>query len=309
MGRLLVRRPGLLTTVQDLGRPGFGRWGVSPSGAMDALALRIANRLVGNADGAPALEITVVGPEIVFEDSVSFALAGAHLMPTLDGLHIEPWRSYLAEAGEILAFGPRRQGARCYLAVAAGFEAKTVLGSAATDLESHLGGLDGALHAGQMLLTRPSRPSPPMHSSLSVLHIYSNPFELRFVPDPDGHATRDTLDLFVSSAYTVSPRSNRMGYRLEGPALESGVGGEMISEPVPPATIQLPQGGQPILLMADRPTVGGYPRLGAVIAADLPKAGQLWIDHRIRFVSVTLAEAHAALRAQRAVLAAAVAPC
>ena len=107
MGRLLIRRPGLLTTVQDLGRPGLGRWGVSPSGAMDPLALRIANRLVGNAESAPALEITAVGPEILFEDSISFALAGSHLTPTLDGKHIEPWRSYLAEAGEVLAFGAR----------------------------------------------------------------------------------------------------------------------------------------------------------------------------------------------------------
>jgi antagonist of KipI len=309
MARLLVRRPGLLTTIQDLGRPGLGRWGVSPSGAMDALALRVANRLVGNAEGAPALEITVVGPEIVFEDSVSFALAGAHLTPTLDAKHIEPWRSYLAEAGETLAFGPRRQGARCYLAVAGGFEAKVVLGSFATDIESHLGGLGGALHAGQKLLTRPAAPSRPSHARLSVLHAYSNPFELRFVPEESPHGPREVIGLFAESAYTISPRSNRMGYRLEGPTIESRSSGEMTSEPVPPATIQLPPGGQPILLMADRPTVGGYPRLGGVIAADLPKAGQLWIGHRVRFVAVTLPEAHAALRAQRAALAEAVAPC
>jgi biotin-dependent carboxylase-like uncharacterized protein len=309
MGSVLIRRPGLLTTVQDLGRPGLGRWGVSPSGAMDPLALRVANRLLGNPDDTPALEITAIGPELVFEHDTCLALAGAHLSPTLAGAPLEVWRSYHVSAGDVLEFGTRRQGARCYLAVAGGFVVTKVLGSTATDLESGLGGLDGkALRAGQRLTVAPAKPQPERHVHLSFLRAWADPFVLRFLANSEMPQGDDLVDRFVASTFRISPRSNRMGYRLDGPTLAASSGGEMISEPIPPGAVQLPGGGQPILLMADRQTVGGYPRLGSVIAADLPKAGQLWLGHTVRFVLSSAEEARAALTAQRAALQKAVTP-
>jgi len=299
MPTLRVHRPGLLATVQDLGRPGMGRFGVSPSGAMDPLALRVANRLVGNADGAAALEITAVGPEIEFCERTRFALTGANLSAALDGEPLAPWRSQIASAGQRLTFGARRQGARCYLAVAGGIDAPRVFGSAAGDLEAGLGA--PPLRAGDALEIGPSRPAAVREASPALLRAYADPFELRMVADESSEPAPELLATFTGAAYRVSERSNRMGFRLEGPAL-ADTGGERLSEPSPPGTIQAPPGGEPILLMADRPTVGGYRRLGCVIAADLPKAGQLWIGHRVRFRVVSVAEARAALVALAALL-------
>jgi biotin-dependent carboxylase-like uncharacterized protein len=302
MPELRVRRPGLLTTVQDLGRPGWGRFGVSPSGAMDTLALRVANRLVGNAEGAPALEVTAVGPEMECRGEVVLAIAGANLSPTLDGDPIEAWRAYRAGDGAVLRFGARRQGARCVVAVAGGIAAPSVFGSAATDLEAGLGGLDGRrLRGGDVLDVA----DVPGRAELRVAHpallrAYADPFVLRVLPGEFG-IEAGGLAAFYSSRWRVSQRSNRMGFRLDGPALPYG-GGEMLSEPIPAGTIQLPPAGLPILLMADRPTVGGYPRLAAVITADQPKAAQLWVGDEVRFSAISLAQARDALGALEAAI-------
>ena len=181
MPALRVHRPGLLTTVQDLGRLGMGRFGVSPSGAMDPLALRVANRLAGNPDGAAALEITAVGPEIEFGERTHFALAGGNLSPTLDGDGIAPWRSYVANAGQRLAFGTRRQGARCYLATAGGIVAPRVFGSAATDIEAGLG--VPPLRAGETIEIGPSRLGAVREAIPALLRAYADPFGLRIVTD------------------------------------------------------------------------------------------------------------------------------
>jgi len=307
MPELIVARPGLLTTVQDLGRPGWGRFGVSSSGAMDTVALRIANRLVGNAEGAAGLEVTAVGPELEFRGQMVFAIGGGNLSPTLDGEPIEPWRAYRADDGAVLAFGARRQGARCVLAVAGGLVARTVFGSAATDLEAGLGGIEGrrvrkgdVLEVGVAERQKDLRTAHPV-----VLHVYADPFVLRLLPAEGGDVEAPVLDAFCSARWRVSERSNRMGFRLDGPALPHGTG-EMLSEPIPPGTVQLPPGGGPILLMADRPTVGGYPRLGTVIGADLSKAAQLWVGHTVRFTTVSLAQARDALKALEAAMAMAV---
>ena len=306
MAALRLRRAGLLTTVQDLGRPGFGRFGVSVSGAMDRLALVVANRLVGNPDGAAALELTASGPEVEILHDLVFALAGANLSPALDGEPIEAWRAHRAGAGRMLTFGPRRQGARCYLAVAGGIAVPQVFGSAATDLGAGIGGLDGRpLRAGDELSVgaAPVKPEGQLHPPL--LAAWADPFTLRFVPEDGGPCD---LASFTSVTWRVSPRSDRTGYRLDGSTLPVPAAATMISEGIAPGTIQLPPDGQPIVLMADRQTVGGYPRIGAVIAADLPKAAQLWLGHEVRFMPVTLAAARAALAGQQALLARGVTP-
>lgn len=298
---LRVRRPGLLTTVQDLGRPGLGRFGVSVSGAMDPLALVVANRLVGNPDNAAALECTAAGPELDVLADVRLALAGADLSPTLDGEPVEMWRTVVVSAGSVLAFGPRRRGARCYLAVAGGVAVPAVFGSAATDLGAAIGGIEGrALRAGDELSIGATRVGHEGHLHPALLAAWAEPFRLRFVPEDEGPSEPAA---FAGEAWRVSPRSDRTGYRFDGLALPVTAGAAMVSEGIAPGTIQLPPDGRPILLMADRQTVGGYPRLGAVIAADLPRAGQLWLGHEVRFVPVTSAAARAALAEQRALLA------
>ena len=296
MTTLRITNPGLLTTVQDLGRSGLGRYGVPPSGSMDPFASRVANRLVGNADSDALLEITASG-EVEFLRQVPFAIAGGDLSASLSGSPVENWTSGVAASGDRLSFGPRRQGARAYLAVAGGLVVPEVLGSRATDLESRIGGLSGRpLRAGDTLEAGPHGRVLRRSAPAAVRSVYRDPFVLRFIPAesaPSG-AGATLLAGFTSATLHVSAKISRMGYRLEG-ELASTPRGEMLSEPIPPGTIQLPAGGAPILLMADRPTVGGYPRLGSVIGADLSRAAQLFTGHAVRFVPVALAESRAAL--------------
>jgi biotin-dependent carboxylase-like uncharacterized protein len=283
MAAFTVVRAGLLTTVQDLGRTGWGRFGISPSGAMDPLALRVANRLLGNDDGAPALEITGPGVELRADGTITFALA---------------WGCATAAAGALLRFRARRRGARAVLAVPGGFQVTPVLGSVATDLDAGLGG--GRLPAGHQLHVTRAQALRRAPVSPPVLSAYDDPFTLRFIPEQD----RDVLDqaraLFLQGTFRVSDRSNRTGYRLSGDPLPTSPAPQRLSEPVAPGTIQLPPDGAPILLMADRQTTGGYPRLGHLIAADRPKAAQLWPSDAVRFTSVTIDEAHRHLRGLQA---------
>lgn len=306
---LLVRRAGLLTTVQDLGRPGLGRFGVSPSGAMDPFALRVANRLVGNPDGAAALEITAVGPEIEFLVAAIVALGGGNLSATVDGVSLEPWCSAPVPAGAVLRFGRRVQGARAVLAVAGGIVVPQVLGSAATDLDAGLGGLHGrALANGDRLAVGQARSAVGRTAHVTVRRPYADPFTLRFLPAPGTSVPAELLEAIAGAAFRISSHVSRTGYRLSGPVIPLPHQEDALSEPVPPGAVQVPPDGQPILLMADRPTVGGYPLLGCVIAADLPKAAQLWVGHTVRLRPVTRAQARAAFAELAAVLALAVHP-
>jgi biotin-dependent carboxylase-like uncharacterized protein len=282
-------RPGLLVTVQDLGRPGLGRFGVSPGGAMDPLALRVANRLVGNPDGAPALELTGPGAELRFLAAGSFALAGADLGAELDGQPVAPGQTHRAGPGAILRCPRRVRGARAVLALAGGIEGPPVLGSASADLDAGLGG--GRLARGQRLAVgAPAAPGPAPELGFA----YDDPFRLRYVAAADPDLSPGTATAFAGAAYRISDRSNRTGYRLTGAPLTVAAAADRLSAPIAPGTIQLPPDGQPILLMADRQTIGGYPILGHLIAADRPKAAQLWPGDEVRFLPVSLDEARAA---------------
>jgi biotin-dependent carboxylase-like uncharacterized protein len=310
---LEIVRPGLLATIQDLGRPGHARWGLGPSGALDPLALRVSNRLAGNADGAPALEITGSGAEVRFLREALFALAGADLGAALDGVAVGAAAAARARAGSTLAFTARRRGGRAYLAVAGGLEAPAAWGSAATDLAAGVGGpagLEGRpLPRGARLRAPPGGgPAPPPPERAAALAAileaaHADPFTPRFVPDEDPDVPAEALAAFARAAFRVSPRSSRAGFRLEGPPLPTRARPDRLSEPVAPGLIQLPPDGLPILLMADRNTTGGYPRLGHLIAADTPKAAQLWPGDAVRFTPVTVEEAHALARLRERALA------
>ncbi|MDE3156681.1 MAG: biotin-dependent carboxyltransferase family protein [Acidobacteriota bacterium] len=294
-----IIKPGLLTTVQDLGRWGHQASGVPVAGPMDPYAHRLANLLVGNPENAATLELTLIGPELVFEQAATFALTGADLGPRLDGRRLPTNTVCQAEAGAVLAFGGPRRGARSYLAIAGGLQVPAVFGSRATHLISAMGGLSGrALRAGDRLQSGPVTGRVPRQGWRlpPIVPLPEGGAVLRVRPGPQAeYFTDEALRTLESARFTISTRSDRMGYRLDGPPLTHARGADIISDATPLGVLQVPASGQPILLMADRQTTGGYPKIATVITADLALAGQLAPGDWIGFRVCTLREALRAL--------------
>jgi len=300
---LRVESPGLLTTVQDLGRWGHQRDGMVVAGAMDPFAASVANMLVGSPRNAAVLEITLLGPVLRALTDLRLALCGGNLSASVDGLPVPLWKTLTLREGQTLAFGRRRAGARAYLGVPGGFLVPAVLGSRATFLRGRLGGFEGRpLRVGDVLDGIPQCLTPAERGLRPAdIPAYALPAILRVLPSPHLPAfTQGGRDTFFSATYTVSPQSDRQGYRLNGPAVARTDVADILSEAMPLGGVQIPPDGQPILLMADRQTTGGYPLVGVVIWADLARAGQLAPGDPVRFQAVTLAEAHAlAIRQER----------
>jgi biotin-dependent carboxylase-like uncharacterized protein len=309
---LEVVEPGALSTIQDGGRLGYVDQGVSRSGAADAWSLAVANLLLGNPAEAAALEVTLLGPVFAVRATGIVAIAGADLAAEVpeEGRALPPGASYLVRAGTTLRFGAARAGLRGYLALPGGIGVEAVLGSASTCLAGGFGGLGGrALRGGDALL-----PDRAPGAATAGRHWPSGGFDpldaapIAVVPtiDPAGvHA--DALDELLRATWSVSPHSDRTGLRLSGPRLSSDPrAGSLVSRGVVPGVIQLPPGGEPIVLLADAPTVGGYPVLAVVASADLPRLAQRQPGAEVRFVAVTASEAQATWRARAADLAAAV---
>jgi antagonist of KipI len=297
---LVVVKPGLLTTVQDRGRFGYQAAGVPVAGPMDSFSHRLANQLVGNDPDAATLEITLIGPELVVEADTTMAITGAQFDVACGDRSAPAGASFGVRAGSRLKFGRIHHGARAYLAVAGGMQTAPVLGSRATHLVSRMGGLAGrALVAGDRIPIATGAGPRPHRKSAGLMLPPKGRALLRVLPGPQDHwFAPEALKMMVSVGFRISPRSNRMGYRLEGPPLPRVKDGELISEPVGIGAIQVPAAGQPILLMADRQTAGGYPKIGHVISADLPLAGQLAPGDFIEFVLCSQQEAVAALIAR-----------
>lgn len=295
MAALRVIRPGMLTTIQDLGRWGYQHLGVPVAGPMDWYAHRLANRLVGNTGGAATLEITLLGPELEAEGDVTCALTGAEFEVAVGGAVAPAGRAFELACGQRLRFGARRTGARAYLAVSGGFTPEPILGSRATSLSGRMGPLDGrALKAGDLLPVGQAFGSP---SGGAPLELPSGGGRLRVIRGPhDDRFSPEAHRLFTTERFTITPESNRMGYRLTGPRLGHQGGADILSDATPVGSIQVPASGQPILLMADRQTTGGYPKIATVITADLPIAGQLAPGDWIEFGVCSHDEAEAALR-------------
>ena len=302
--RITVLKPGWLTTVQDLGRYGYQQYGVPVSGAMDRRSFIIANRLVGNRDDEAGLEVTINGPELLFERDAIIAVTGADLSPSVNTIGIPPWTSVRIERGSRLRFGPRCAGARSYLAIAGGIDVPIVLGSRSTHTYSHTGGMQGrALVRGDVLIS--SMPSPHMRPTIGrtlpekLRPVYSTATALRVLPGPQGSAfAEDALARLMSRPYQLSTQSDRMGYRLHGPTIPHAEAREWISEGTAMGALQVPADRQPILLMADRQTTGGYPKIAVVISADLHLAAQVMPGESIAFRTTTLSEAQALLKGQ-----------
>jgi KipI family sensor histidine kinase inhibitor len=289
---------GGFTTVQDLGRYGYQRYGVPVSGAMDSYALRIANLLVGNDEGAAALEMTISGAELVFLRPVTVAITGADMQPRLDNQFVPVWRPFVAPAQSVLTFRGRRSGARAYVAVAGGIDVPVVLGSRSTYVRSRLGGVDGRpLQPGDRLAIGASEhPGSARELPAAFLPAYMGGHRVRVLLGPQEAAfTRRGLHTLLSSAYTIAPESDRMGYRLVGPAIEHSGSADIISDGSPAGAVQVPGDGRPLVLLADRGTTGGYPKIATVISADLPRLAQCRPGDRLFFDAVGQDEAHAAL--------------
>ena len=297
---LVVVRPGMLTTVQDLGRWGHQGSGVSVAGPMDAYSHRLANQLVGNSDGAAALEITLIGPELQARGDLLCAVAGADFRVLVGGHHVQHTGVFRAPAGTPIRFGERQYGARASLAVRGGIVVPDVLGSRSTSILSRMGPFDGrALAAGDVLPIGEERRFDDPVASAYPLPMPRRGARLRVIPGPhDAMFTPEAIATFFSTRYQVTPSSNRMGYRLEGAALAHAGGADILSDATPVGSIQVPGSGQPILLMADRQTTGGYPKIATVITADLPTAGQLAPGDWVEFAPCTRATAIDALRLQ-----------
>jgi antagonist of KipI len=300
MSALSVIRPGMLTTVQDLGRWGFQHLGVPVAGPMDWYSHRLANRLVGNPDEAAALEITLIGPELAASGDVVCAVSGASF-ELWCGANPQPVNvPFLLRRGERLRFGVRSAGARATLAVAGGIDTPEMLGSRSTSLISRMGPFGGrVLVAGDVLpvgsLQRPDRLSP------RPLALPRGGARIRVMLGPHhGRFTDEALETFCSARYIVTPDSNRMGYRLDGAVLARRDTTDMLSDATPVGSLQVPPSGLPILLMADRQTTGGYPKIATVITADLPLAGQLGPGDWIAFTPCGRAAAIDALRGRMA---------
>lgn len=307
-----ILSPGLQTSIQDLGRYGLRKYGVIVSGAMDSFAHRVANILVGNDEGEATLEITLLGPKILFKEDTLISICGGNLSPKINNKLIPMWRPIYIKKNSILSFGENTQGARAYLAFAGSFAVDTVMGSKSTYLRAKIGGYNGRkLESGDMLnIEAPSAVSmkiinellkvkgmkdyyyPKWGVSTSILPKYNSNSIIHVVKGGEFDFFCDSSKQnFFCKSYLITPQSDRMGYRLKGDLLELNRPMEMLSEAVALGTIQVPPDGNPIILLADRQTTGGYPKIAQVISIDIPIMAQRKPGDKINFKEITLREA------------------
>jgi antagonist of KipI len=298
---------GLQTTIQDLGRVGHQSAGVPGGGAMDRDAMRIANLLVGNDDGAAVIEAALIGPAIAFDQPTLIALGGGDLEASVNGASVPCWHPMLIPRGGTLRFGPARFGCRVYIAVAGGIDVPDVFGSKSTYLRADFGGYEGrALRSGDLLqagersaLSMKIEASLPEHGAVAPWSIggtlrprYSDDVIVRLIPGAHANALNEaSRERLFDATFRVSSSSDRMGYRLDGAELALETPIELLSEGVVFGTMQLPPGGVPIVLMSDGQTTGGYPRIGEVATVDLPLMAQLKPGDRVRFRPISVQEA------------------
>jgi len=296
---LKVEEPGLHTTIQDSGRFGFQKDGISPAGPMDPYAFRMANTLVGNSWDDAAIEMTMVGPSLCFLESSVIAVSGANLTPTLDGEKIPMWASVFVEKGQELSFGKPKHGARAYLAIAGGIQSKEILHSRSTYTKAKIGGLNGhALEAGDLvpglnLSAEELAKRKGKILSKNVRPFYQSHHLVRVIPDEQEILfTEKALSTFYTHSFKVTPQSDRMGYRIQGKKLTFNTEVDILSDAVAFGSIQVPSDGDPIILMADRQTTGGYPKIGTIISHDLWKVAQLLPGQTLSFQRSSIKEGH-----------------
>ncbi len=304
-----VLRPGFLTTVQDRGRKGYQKFGVPVSGAVDEIALRVANVLVGNPQGAAALELTVLGPQLRFQADAVVALTGAEGEADLAGRPVPWYQSFLIRAGQVLDVRTCASGLRAYLAVAGGFDVPMLLGSRSTCLVAGFGGFQGrALSAGDVL---PVGPPPARLADLANREVpprwrprHGSPVTVRVMLGPQDDAfTEEGCRTLLDTHYRVSPHADRMGCRLDGPRIAHRDSADIISDWIPLGGIQVPGDGKPIILLADRQTTGGYPKVATVIGPDVGLVAQSQPGEILQFRAISITAAQGIAREVEAALA------
>lgn len=300
-----VLNHGLMTTIQDLGRYGSQKFGVIVGGAMDTYSLRLGNHLVGNMENEAALEITLYGTTLQFEEDTLIAITGGDFFPTINGILAPLWSPIVVMKDSILKFHSAIKGSRAYVAIAGGIDIPEVMGSKSTYLRANIGGFKGrALQKGDVLTLTNSNDLEYENSETNKKNKISWSINYNELINFSKHQVirviqgteYDRFDKEIqhnlwTEVFTISVQSDRMGYRLEGISLSLSKNFELLSEGVTFGTIQIPPNGQPIILMADRQTTGGYPKIGQVISADLPTLAQLQPTATIQFKEVTLEEA------------------
>jgi antagonist of KipI len=295
-----VIEPGSFTTVQDLGRTEYQKYGIPPSGAIDPYSLQVANFLVGNEGGAAALEATISGPTVEFGEETWFAVTGPGWVPRLNDVEIPPWRTVRAESGDRLSFDEADEGARVFVAVAGGIDVPSVLGSKSTNVRAELGGFEGRpLQAGDVLDVGDG-PEPAPQEVPEQYRLDPDFDDVRVVLGPqDDHFTDEGIETFLDATFTVKSESDRMGIRFDGPAIEHSKGADIVSEGTAMGAVQVPENGQPIALLADRQTTGGYAKIATVIEADLPTLAQMRPADEASFREVSLGTAYDVRERQR----------
>lgn len=296
METIKILDAGLLTTVQDLGRYGFQRYGVSASGVMDEYSAKIANKLVGNKVGEAVLETTLKGVQIEFLQNTAVAITGGNCDVTLNGTKIELWQSYLVNRGDILKMGICRSGLRNYLAFSGGIDVPIIMNSKSTNLKAKVGGFNGRkLMTGDVLSVGVGSLEAPLTLNKHYIPTYSKDIKVGVIlGQQDDHFTEAGIKTFLNETYTVTQESDRMGIRLSsvsGATIEHKNGADIISDGITFGAIQVPGSGQPIVMMADRQTTGGYTKIGNVISSDLAKLAQATPGTKVKFVEYTLEQA------------------
>ena len=303
-----IADPGPQTTVQDLGRHGQLRYGIPPSGPMDVRAFVIANRLVGNADGAAALECTLLGPRFTIETACAIAVTGAEAPVTINGAAAPAWTTLPLAQGDTVRVAAARAGVRVYVAFSGGLDVPPVLGSRATYLRGRLGGVEGrALRRDDVLRLFPAPMPAVRRLAAAELPVFDTEPEIRVVLGPQADRfTSEGLAAFLGGPYEMLPQSDRMGARLAGPRVVHAHGHDIISDGIALGSIQVPGDGQPIVLLVDRQSTGGYTKVATVGSFDIGRIGQVKPGQKIRFRAVDVGEAHRLRRAWQAALAGAV---
>lgn len=302
-----VVEAGLWTTVQDLGRFGYEQYGIPPGGAMDSFAMQAANFLVGNNPDAAGLEVTLIGPRLRALVPCLVAVTGADLSLQLNGRPAPTWTALQLRAGDELGFGKPRPGRRGYVAVAGGIAVPPVLGSRSTYVRARMGGIDGRpLRPGDTLLTYEIPRTRLQRDGLALpgeLQRIGMPQPARVILGPQEHAFSPiAFERLLGTTFRVSNQFDRMGCRLQGPRLPRRNDEEHISDGVAAGSIQVPPDGQPIVLLAERPTTGGYPKIATVVSADLDFFAHVWAGDRVTFREISLTEAYKLRRRRKMLL-------
>ncbi len=292
---LTVQNAGLLTTVQDLGRVGYQSLGVPVSGVMDARSAKLANILVNNAQNEAVLEVTVMGPKLTFSVDCTLAITGGNLSPQKNTQSLEMYKAHIFKAGDVLSFGAQKSGCRAYIAFAGGLDILPIMESCATYLKAQMGGFEGrALQQGDSIAFKHAAHEVPHleRRALQPEDFSAKQKNIRVIMGPqDDLFTSKGLDTFAQNSYTLTAQCDRMGYRLEGAAIEHVEDGNIISDGICMGAIQVPSDGQPIILMADRQTTGGYSKIAHVISVDLPLIAQGKYGDSLRFEAISIEEA------------------